>query len=85
MTKAIVLCSSHVSYIYFCRHFGISRFDLRYATDWSSVCGYHWNTPVIIVEGYHQNRNYTLDFMNRLHHRFDNIGFLSTGEIYNDN
>jgi hypothetical protein len=80
MMEAIVLAAHYQKYLSLCQQYQLYRTELKYATDWMELRGYHWDTPIIILEGYEHNLNYTLEFMRKLGHRFDNIGFLSEGE-----
>lgn len=50
---------------------------------YGEVYGYHWDTQVIILDGYEQNKNYDLELMDFIGRRFTNIAFLSEGEIFN--
>lgn len=87
MTEAIVLASNKHQFIHFIRHFRLNANNYRYIVGydgWGEVYGFHWDTPVILLEDYYYNKNYTLELMNFIGHRFNNIGFLSTGEMYND-
>lgn len=87
MKQALILASSRIQFIHFIRNFGLNSNDFKFVSDGSvnEVCGYHWDTPVILLEEYQYNKNYTLEIMRYIGHRFNNIGFLSIGEIYNGN
>jgi hypothetical protein len=86
--KALILASNKIQFIHFIRNFELNANDFMFVTGrhgYGEVYGYHWNTPVIMIEDYQYNLNYDLNLLTFIGHRFDNIGFLSTGEIYNGN
>jgi hypothetical protein len=85
MKKAIIFASSLVQYRNFCRNFNLHPNDYIYASGlYSDLCGWWVDKPIILLEGYEYNRNYTCGVMNYVGHRFDNIGFISEGEIWNE-
>lgn len=81
MVQALILAGNYHEYRFFIRHFDLNPHDYRYITELNDVCGWWVDKPVILVEGYERNQNYTLQLMNYIGHRFDNIGFLSEGEM----
>jgi hypothetical protein len=87
MTQALILCNHMVTYRNFIKQYGLNANEYQYKNGSygaDEVRGYHWDTPVIMLEGYEYNKNYTLEFMHYLGHRFNHIGFLSEGERWNE-
>jgi hypothetical protein len=87
MTKALILAAHMIPYRNFIIQYGLDANEYRYIPahgGWGDVYGFHWDTPVIMLEGYEYNRNYTLGFMKFVGARFHNIGFLSDGERWNE-
>lgn len=83
MSKLVLAENLH-QFKFFVRHFNLNRKDYRYVYDWSDMCGYWIDTPVIMLEQWHYNKNYTLELMNLMGYRFENIAFLSEGEMWNE-
>lgn len=82
MSRTLILAENYGQAISFLRHFKLNPQNFRYVIDYDNVCGRHWDNPVIILEGYQFNKNYTLGLMAYLAYRFNYIGFISEGEIW---
>lgn len=63
MDKIIVVAATHVQYTLFCKRFDLNPREHIYARSIPQMHGRHWDTQVIILEGYHYNPNVTLEFM----------------------
>jgi hypothetical protein len=87
MKPVLVLAQNRHQFINFIRHYELNANDYRYilGDGWGEICGYHWDTPVIMLEQWQLNKNYVVELMKYIGHRFNHIGFLSEGEMYNDN
>lgn len=83
-TKALILASSHGQFRNLCRNFNMNPMEYQFVRNWHDMCGWWIDKPVIILNGYQYNSDYTLGLMTLIGHRFDNIGFLSEGEIWNE-
>lgn len=87
MKQVIVLASHKLQFINFIRHFRLNANDCKFVLGhqgYSELYGYHWDTPVLLLDNYQHNENYNLDLLTFIGHRFNNIGFLSEGEMYNE-
>lgn len=82
--KALVLARDFHQYRFLIRHFQLNPAEYRYIHEWSDMQGWWIDMPVILLEGYEYNKNYTVELMDRIGYRFDNIGFLSEGEMWNE-
>jgi hypothetical protein len=82
VNRTLILAMNYHQAISFLRHFKLNPQNFRYVVDYDDLCGRHWGTPVILLEGYHLNKNYTLGLMTYLEYRFNDIGFISEGEIW---
>lgn len=80
--KALILARSRHHFLFLMHHYHLNPNEYKYVLDWDDICGYHWNAPVVLLEGYEYNKKYTVELMARMGHRFNHIGFLSEGEIW---
>ena len=84
MIKALILASNIHQFRNFCREFQLNPHkDVKLVSDWTWDCQGWWvDMPVILLDGYQYNQDYTLGLMRLIGYRFENIHFLSKGEIY---
>jgi hypothetical protein len=84
MKKALILASSLHQFMGLMRTFRLNPVDYKYVRDWDDMRGWWIDMPVILLEGYEKNPNYYLGLMANIGNRFENIGFISEGEIWNE-
>jgi hypothetical protein len=84
MTRALILAANLHEYMSLMRTYRLNPAEYRYVRDYQDVIGYWIDKPIILLERYELNKNYTLQLMDYIGHRFDNIGYLSEGEIWNE-
>lgn len=84
MIKALILGMNYHQYKWFIRHFDLPRNEYRYitGTDWGDLAGWGFDMPIILLPNWETNRNYSLGLMNRIGHRFNNIGMITEGELW---
>lgn len=85
MKKILVFASSYGQFINFCRNFNLNRNkDVKYVLEYAHVCGWWIDQPVVLLEGYEYNPNYTVKLMHYIGCRFEDITFVSEGEMWDE-
>ncbi len=84
MRKALILAQSIHQYMGLMRTWRLNPAEYKYVRDWDDMCGFWVDMPVVMMEGYEYNKSYTVELMHNMVCRFENIGFLSEGEIWQD-
>lgn len=84
MIKGLVLAMHIHQFINFCRELHLNPSEYKYVRNWNDTRGWRWDMPIIILEEYKYNTDYTLYLMQCMRLRFENITFISEGERWND-
>lgn len=84
MIKGLVLAMHRHQFVGFCRYVHLNPSEYKYVRNWGDMLGWRWDMPIIILEEYKYNPDYTLHLMQYMGLRFENITFISEGERWND-
>lgn len=80
--KFIIVAASRNQYQSFCRVCKLNPYEHIYARSIPQMHGRHWDTPVMLLEGYQYSTDLTLGLMHFIGHRFTNINVITEAEMY---
>jgi hypothetical protein len=82
--KALILARNLHQFMGLMKTHRLNPSDYKYVRDQYDTNGWWVDMPVILLEGYEYNPNYYLGLMAHIGNRFENIGFISEGEVWNE-
>jgi hypothetical protein len=85
MIKGLVLAASLHQFMALMHRYKLNPKEYRLVRNWWDMNGWWIDKPVFILEGYQYNRDYTVELMWNVGERFENIGFITEEEIWNEN
>jgi hypothetical protein len=80
--KILLFASHQMQVINFLKIFKLNAKNYKFIRCYEDLHCCHWDSPVILLEGYQWNKDYTSSLMQYVGHRFNNIGFISEGELW---
>lgn len=86
MIKAIVVAANFHQYATYIRNRGLNRAEYGYygGNEPSKLYGLSHDLPVLMLEGWSENKNFTPNDLECIKHRFKDIRTVSEGWIYNE-